>query len=677
MAKGEEVWNPLQEGEAKSIWDETENNFWTDLRSKEEAANREIEKNFQDLRSEASLNLNDVRKKRNQLKESQSRLAKEFAQVETKLACTADECDEKAERLVRIEEEYRESRRKRRNAQNDIWVKMRRFFREKRGEDPDVPDDKGPESEGIVLPDALPEMPSPSKGPVPQKEPINGSTTGETMRVRLAQMQQPAAQHTREIKQEASGFSEFPPSMSMPYHPLQQPQERQPNKRPETLSKQVNIPPSYGAIESQLEPISNHDTRSLYDVPCGSNTSSTFPRVPMAVMEPHAQHQENASWAVGNPPGGPLSRSATARGRDHTPKGADDPGGATQFDHTQPPTRPLHEAPRPTLGPVGTRDISHGYHGLSLEPNNLMETSHGFESRRTPCESGPVSTPNDNWTDLRFAPADTVKPLASPERHVSAPISLQIDPSPQPPATLGEITRANLVLQIDGPVYTSPDCVKGVPLVKIGKDHSYWEDSWEDIRSLIVPEIAKWQSKYEAAMSGTPGQSMSESALNRCRGKMRDGYDILTFLGTGPISPYQLLSKSFINCKKHNITGYDTLCRLVKTLSELENFDLDISPVDWVRQRLHELIEVQGTRFKLPKAINSFYNDPKLVDLRSKHGRKTLGGPTTAMKSLSSNRNSNAAPKPSQKRKHIHQDTGISTLQEPVDVEPYKRRKQQ
>ncbi|KAM0362813.1 hypothetical protein ACHAPK_011490, partial [Fusarium culmorum] len=438
---------------------------------------------------------------------------------------------------------------------------MRRFFREKRGEDPNVPDNKGPESEGIVLPEALPEMPSPSNGPVSRREPINGSATEETMRVRLAQMQQPDAQHTWEIKQEASAFSEFPSSISMPYHPLQQPQEQQPDKRPETLSK-----------------------------------------------------QENASWAVGNSPGGLLSCSATARGRDHTPKSADDPAGATQFDHTQPPTTPLHGAPRPTLGPFGTRRIPQGYHALSLEPNNVMETSHGFASRRTSYKSEPLPTPNNNWAILRSAPADTIEPLSLPQQDRSAQISLQIDPSPQPPATMGEITRANVVFRIDGPVYTSPDCVKGVPLVKIGKDHSYWEDSWKDIRSLIELEVEEWQTKYKQARRAW--QPVSYSTLHKYRAK------VTKFLisETGPISPYQLLSKSIINCRKHNIISYDTLFRLVTILSELENFNLDISPVNWLRQRLHELIEVQGTHFKLPKAKESFYNDPKLIDLRSKHG---------------------------------------------------------
>ncbi|KAG7408287.1 hypothetical protein Forpe1208_v012388 [Fusarium oxysporum f. sp. rapae] len=52
---------------------------------------------------------------------------------------------------------------------------MRRFFRQKRGEDPDAPDHLGPESEGIVLPEMLPELSSGFNGPTPRVEPTNGT----------------------------------------------------------------------------------------------------------------------------------------------------------------------------------------------------------------------------------------------------------------------------------------------------------------------------------------------------------------------------------------------------------------------------------------------------------------------------------------------------------------------
>ncbi|KAF5256925.1 hypothetical protein FOXYS1_12570, partial [Fusarium oxysporum] len=175
MATGEDVWDSLPEGEQKSVWDETERNFWVNLRSKKDAENKKIEKDFQLSINEVRLKLSDLTGQRSQLKESQSRLARELAKVEAELARTTDECEEKATRLERIEQDYRTSRQKRTETLHDIWFKMRRFFRQKRGEDPDAPDHLGPESEGIVLPEMLPELSSGFNGPTPRVEPTNGT----------------------------------------------------------------------------------------------------------------------------------------------------------------------------------------------------------------------------------------------------------------------------------------------------------------------------------------------------------------------------------------------------------------------------------------------------------------------------------------------------------------------
>ncbi|KAG7408880.1 hypothetical protein Forpe1208_v012008 [Fusarium oxysporum f. sp. rapae] len=53
---------------------------------------------------------------------------------------------------------------------------MRRFFRQKRREDPDAPDHLVPESEGIVLPEMVPELSSGFNGPTARVEPTHGTT---------------------------------------------------------------------------------------------------------------------------------------------------------------------------------------------------------------------------------------------------------------------------------------------------------------------------------------------------------------------------------------------------------------------------------------------------------------------------------------------------------------------
>ncbi|KAM5528344.1 hypothetical protein FOXYSP1_19613 [Fusarium oxysporum f. sp. phaseoli] len=176
MGTGEVVLDALPEGEQKAVWDETERNFWTNFRSSKEAENNKIENDFRISINEVRLKLSDLRGQRSQLKESQYRLAKELAKVEAELARTTDECEEKAARLERIEQDYHMSRQKREDAQQDVWVKMRRFFRQKRGEDPDAPDNRGPESEGIVLPELLPEL-SASNGVIERREPTNGTAS--------------------------------------------------------------------------------------------------------------------------------------------------------------------------------------------------------------------------------------------------------------------------------------------------------------------------------------------------------------------------------------------------------------------------------------------------------------------------------------------------------------------
>ncbi|RKK35205.1 hypothetical protein BFJ69_g18675, partial [Fusarium oxysporum] len=107
MTTGEDVWDSLPKVEQKAIWDETERNFWVNLRSKKDAENKKIEKDFQLSINEVRLKFSDLTGQRSQLKESQSRLASELAKVEAELARTTDECEEKANRLERIEQDYR------------------------------------------------------------------------------------------------------------------------------------------------------------------------------------------------------------------------------------------------------------------------------------------------------------------------------------------------------------------------------------------------------------------------------------------------------------------------------------------------------------------------------------------------------------------------------------------
>lgn len=851
MATGEEVWDALPEGEAKSVWDETEHNFWTNLRSKKEAENSKIEKDFQHSLSEVRLKLSDLRGQRSQLKESQSRLARELAKVEAELARTTDECEEKAERLVRIEQDYHESRKKRTEAQRDIWIKMRRFFREKRGEDTNVPDTRGPESEGLVLPDALPELSSASNGPVPQREPINGSAAEETNHVNHDDRMEDVEHHDHEStdvlvnvvdadgnvigpvqhiepwnqwvegiqeleirrpvkirrgrrfnethlqsiyerteakgvkwlscmiqatgeiqskrcqscdknqgafddciivggdlyqkcgncewnrqgchgasgdtidiiasrerarrnKEHEEGVNKTPAEApqekelqtvevqgrpvpakesdpqhsqrveeqvsvySRPHSPqpvLQRTLERFSERQPEPQSEHVIVRQPDRTTERQperpFERVLGRAPESLHDVISARALERTVEVAPMAPM----RINENSQGVTSRPiydSRGPPSRPSTAPRSDYAPERMIDPVDTPLPHSIQSHVRPLQEAPRSTLPSGAPRHTPHDIVRPSSERDTPMKDYRGSESIRTPRESEQIYTPKEYRITSGFTPANVRSRPPSSERGRPTPPLLPADPSSQPPesppaAPEEEITRENMVLRNNGVVYTYPECVEGVPLVKIDENHPYWEPNWQNVKSLIEPQLARWREKHQIAIEAGPKQEKGGSSKYQIGRQVNRGMKILEFHETGPISPYQLLGKKYIQSGKGGITSYDTLFRLSETISELEKFNLDISPVDWMRQRLHELMQARGANFNLPKIIHDFYHDSKLTNLRYKHGFKNIGRPSGVMKSRMSHGSPSTTPKPLQKRKSMH--SGPSTPREDSFIE--------
>ncbi|KAM0501976.1 hypothetical protein ACHAP8_004273 [Fusarium lateritium] len=846
MAAGEEVWDALPVGEAKSVWFETENNFWKDLRGRKEVENTKIEKEFQHSLNEVRLKLSDLKGQRSQLKESQGRLARELAKVEAELARTTDECDEKAERLVRIEQDYYESRRKRMEAQNDIWVKMRRFFREKRGENTNTPDNRGPESEGLVLPDILPELSLASNGPVPQREPINGSAaeetnyadyddhmegveqhghetaeslvnvvdadgnvigpvehiepwnqwvegiqeleirrsvkirkgrrfnathlatiyerteakgvkwlscmiqatgeiqskrcqscdknqgafddciivggdlyqkcgncewnrqgchgaSGETIdiiasrdrarqnkerqgeedelpveepqdkespTVEVQAIDRPDSQHTRRVEEQVSVHSRPHSPQPVLQGTAERLLERQPERQPEPQSEQVIACQPVRTVQHQLErqseQISDNTPVRLHDVISAKAPERTVEVAPMATMridEPH----EIAHRPIYDPS---HSRPSTAPRTDYAPERMIDP---VDTPPVQSQARPVQEAPRPTLPSSAPRHTPQDILRPSSERDTPIKNSRGSESIRTPRELDQVPTPKEYRVTSGFTPANVrSRPPSSERGRPTPPLLPAGDPSSQPPESPPavaeeEITRENMILKHDGVVYTYPECVEGVPLVKINESHPYWERNWQNVKDLIEPQLARWREKHQVAVDAGPKQEKGGSSKYQIGRQVNRGIKILDFHEKGPISPYQLLGKKYIQSGKGGITSYDTLFRLSETISELEKFNLDVSPVDWLRQRLHELMQAGGANFNLPKIIHDFYHDSKLTALRYKHGFKNIGRPSGVMKSRISHGSPSTTPKPLQKRKSMH--SGPSTPREDSFIE--------
>ncbi|ROT38084.1 hypothetical protein SODALDRAFT_351234 [Sodiomyces alkalinus F11] len=191
------------------------------------------------------------------------------------------------------------------------------------------------------------------------------------------------------------------------------------------------------------------------------------------------------------------------------------------------------------------------------------------------------------------------------------------------PVDLEPIGAANLSLRHNGKVYTHPACMEGVPVEKIGPGHPYWDPEWDpDLMSTIRVQTLEWKAKLEASLHNTSSVRFAKQRqVNR-------GEAMLEFLNKGPIHPFQLVAKKYMDARR--LASFDTLFRLAETLRTLSNNGLDITPEEWVRHRLHEIItETQrdGQTFDLAKAIANFYHDPKVVAFRDAKGIKTIGRP--------------------------------------------------
>ncbi|KAH7461600.1 hypothetical protein BFJ63_vAg19059 [Fusarium oxysporum f. sp. narcissi] len=317
------------------------------------------------------------------------------------------------------------------------------------------------------------------------------------------------------------------------------------------------------------------------------------------------------------------------------------------------------ETPRSVLPSGVLRRSPHEILHPSTQLDGPVREYRDSDPAHTSREPEQIHTPQEYRIAAGFTPANVRSRPPSSERGRPTPPSLSLDPSSQPPESppaqpLEEITRENMVLKNDGNVYTSPECVAGVPLVKINEKHPYWKASWPNVKELIEPQLARWREKHQAAIESPLGGEKRVRIIYKTGRQVNRGVKILEFHEKGPISPYQLLGKRYIEAGKGGITSYNALFRLAETISELEKFNSDVSPVDWMRQRLDELIQTQGDKFNLPRTLEHFYNDTKLASLRYKSGFKNIGRPPEPPKARLSHGSPNNTPKPLQKRKSMH-----------------------
>ena len=282
-----------------------------------------------------------------------------------------------------------------------------------------------------------------------------------------------------------------------------------------------------------------------------------------------------------------------------------------------------------------------------------------------------------------FTPANSRSRPTSRQssREFLTPTVGSVEASPQPAVDdeeerpLEEITKENLILQNNGEVYTFPECMEGVPMVKIDPSHPYWEPDWKDLRVEVEASRTKWEQKLkELKEKEDKGEPTQPGPMKYQIGRqLNRGNTILEFLDHGSISPYQLVGKKYMQSTKGGITSYDTLFRLCETVSELAKFKLDVSPVDWIRHRLWEISIRKGRDFNFARTVHDFYHDAKLRALRTKHGFKNIGRPSGVKKASRLSTDANGTT-PTKKRKGSHvSDTPSEarvSLGEPLPASP-------
>ncbi|KAI0097116.1 hypothetical protein F4814DRAFT_453643 [Daldinia grandis] len=236
---------------------------------------------------------------------------------------------------------------------------------------------------------------------------------------------------------------------------------------------------------------------------------------------------------------------------------------------------------------------------------------------RSPSGRPPIPEPS---SEVQTKPSSGRRSLPSAkgsvpptERSTPAPIDGQ------------EITRERLVLRDDGKVMIEPPMYAGIPLERIDKDHPYWDPEWESLEVIMQPQLDKWKEKLDQLRRDTQSIRHTVFLANR---QVNRGQSVVNFLRDGEWHPYQFVGKDMMNKFYKTFINYDTMFRLVNVHEELKKFDLDMTPLQWLRQRMYDIAEAQGDKFNLSKTTHDLYHDASLKLLREKHGFGNIGRPS-------------------------------------------------
>lgn len=214
---------------------------------------------------------------------------------------------------------------------------------------------------------------------------------------------------------------------------------------------------------------------------------------------------------------------------------------------------------------------------------------------------------------------------------------------------LDTINKDTLLLKDDGTIFTEPEIMRGVPLEKISPEHPYWDPTWPLIEDLTKPQLEKWVLKYQRHVDDKKLPQSSKFLAGR---QVNRGKQVLEFLEKGNLHPYQIVGRKWIN---KGLANYDVVYRLVGILADLEKYNIDMEPHQWLRMRLHEIYMEKGDDFNLSKTVADLYHDPKIQGIRERSGHGSIGRPSGYNMIKKDGKSDGAKKTPrGKKRKELH-----------------------
>lgn len=149
--------------------------------------------------------------------------------------------------------------------------------------------------------------------------------------------------------------------------------------------------------------------------------------------------------------------------------------------------------------------------------------------------------------------------------------------------------------KVSNGIYTSPECMKGEPVAKIGEGDAYWVDSWT--------RLGDWYPNVD---------------------NNADREESVTYFSTFQIHPNQLISKKYYDAVGLCLRKYPIILRRIFQVVEYGEIS---DPLQWLRNRLAYLIQgyQKDEDFSLKRILQDFQkNDLTYQKYYKEHRYKSI-----------------------------------------------------